>query len=67
MLDLIEINDSKHIEINYQTGYVFIGYNPSNHLLFLRFSKTKESEVMHGFLKEMIEYLDKNKKGIENV
>jgi len=54
MVDLIEINESKYIEVNFQTGYVFIAYNPSNHLLFLRFSKTKESEVMTQYLKEMI-------------
>ena len=67
MIDLVEINESKYIEVNFQTGYVFIAYNPSNHLLFLRFSKTKQSEVMTEYLKEMIQYLDKNKNRIENV
>jgi hypothetical protein len=39
MIDLIELNNSPYIEINYTNGYIFLAYNPSNHLIFVRFTK----------------------------
>lgn len=53
MVDLIELNESPYVEINYQEGYIFIGYNPSNHLLFLKFTTSKSSETMTDILKEL--------------
>ena len=50
MIDLIELNDSKYIELSYCEGYIIFCYNPSNHVMFLRFSKTKECEIMTEFL-----------------
>jgi len=44
MIDLIELNNNPYIEINYTNGYIFLGYNPSNHIIFTRFTKTKDVE-----------------------
>ena len=65
MCDLVELNETQYVEMNFQTGYIFLCYNPANHLIFLRFSKTKQAEVMTNFLKEFIDYLDENKNTIE--
>ena len=35
MIDLIDYWDDKHSEIETENGYIFIAYNPGNHLLFL--------------------------------
>jgi hypothetical protein len=44
-IDLIELNDNPYIEINYTNGYIFLAYNPSNHIIFTRFTKTKDTEA----------------------
>ena len=44
MIDLIELNNNPYIEINYTNGYIFLAYNPSNHIIFTRFTKTKDVE-----------------------
>jgi hypothetical protein len=60
MVDLIELNDSPYIEVNYTTGYIFFAYCPANHLIFTRFTKTKDSESTSNILNEMLTYLNKN-------
>jgi hypothetical protein len=60
MFDLVELNDSPFIEISYTNGYIFLGYNPSNHIIFARFTKTKDAESTTFILDEMLKYLDKN-------
>jgi hypothetical protein len=60
MIDLIELNDSPFIEINYTNGYIFLAYNPSNHIIFTKFTKTKDSESTTFILDEFLKYLDKN-------
>jgi hypothetical protein len=60
MIDLIELNDSPYIEVNYTTGYIFFAYCPANHLIFIRFTKTKDSESTSNILDEMLKYLNKN-------
>jgi len=44
MIDLIELNNNPYIEINYTTGYIFLAYCPANHLIFTKFTKTKDTE-----------------------
>jgi hypothetical protein len=60
MIDLIELNDSPYVEINYQNGYIFLGYCPANHIIFTRFTKTKDAESTTIILDEFLKYLDKN-------
>jgi hypothetical protein len=60
MIDLIELNDNPFIEINYQNGYIFLAYCPANHIIFTRFTKTKDVESTTIILDEFLKYLDKN-------
>ena len=60
MIDLIELNDSPYVKINYQTRYIFFAYNPSNHIIFTKFTKTKDTESTTKILDEFLNYLDKN-------
>jgi hypothetical protein len=60
MIDLIELNDNPYIEINFTTGYIFFAYCPANHIIFTRFTKTKDTESTTDILDEMLKYLDKN-------
>jgi hypothetical protein len=60
MIDLVELNNSPYIEIDYTNGYIFLGYNPSNHIIFARFTKTKDTESTTFILDEFLKYLEKN-------
>jgi transposase-like protein len=64
MIDLIELNETPYIEINFTTGYIFLAYNPSNHIIFVKFTKTKDTESTTIILDEMLNYLDKNNQEI---
>lgn len=61
MVDLMELNESPYLEINYTEGYIFIGYNPSNHLLYLQFTTSKSSETMSDILKKLFNYIEDDK------
>jgi hypothetical protein len=67
MVDLIELNDSPYIEISYTTGFIFFAYCPANHLIFVRFTKTKDAESTTYLLNEMLKYLEKNNQPIYSV
>ena len=58
MLDLIELHDSPYTEINFQTGFIFFGYQPANHLIYVQFIKSKDAESTQLAAQEMNEYLE---------
>ena len=62
MVDLIELRESEYTEVNYTQGYIFIAYQPANHLIYLHFSKDKNTSSTKFAAQEMINYLDEKTK-----
>ena len=65
MLDLIELNDSKYVELNFTQGYIFFAYQPCNHLIFTKFMTAKTCENTVSALEDMFKYLDDQDNKVE--
>ena len=61
MVDLIELKESEYIEVNHSQGYIFIAYQPANHLLFTKFMSDKKSESTKLAVQDLFDYLENDK------